>query len=82
MASSGRSTFSFELSNFDLRLIQFGLQFCVPLDCVGMPAFPVTNLAPQSIHLLTQLGIFTPQFSILSTQLPNVTTQHLHQGPE
>ena len=52
--------FSFELSNFGLRLIQFGLQFRIPLDRVGMPAFPVTHVTTQSIHLLTQLGMFTP----------------------
>jgi len=39
-----------------------------------MPAFPVTNVAPQSIHLLTQLGIFTPQFGILCTQLDDSMT--------
>ena len=73
--------FRFDLSDFGLRLIQFGLQVRIPFNRVGMPAFPVTNVAPQSIHLLTQLGIFTPQFGVLSTQLHDSMTQLFQQSP-
>jgi hypothetical protein len=72
---------SFELSNFGLRLIQFGLQFRVPLDRVGMPTFPITDVALQGAYLLTQLSILTPQCGILSTQLPDFTTKLIHQSP-
>ena len=44
-----------------------------------MPA-SVTNVALQGVHLLTQLGILTPQFGIFSTQLPDITTQLFHQS--
>jgi len=56
-------------------------EFRAQLSGTGMPAFPVTNVAPKSIHLLTQLGIFTPQLGVLSTQYPDITKQLFYQSP-
>lgn len=60
--------FGFELSNFRLRLIEFGLQFCVTFHRAGMHAFPIA-------HLATQLGILAAQFTDFLLQLFNESSQ-------
>jgi len=50
--------FRLELSSLSFRLIEFGLQFCVSLYSVGMPALPITNIALQLSHLLLQDRVF------------------------
>ena len=67
--------FGFELSNLRLGLIEFGLQFGVALGRASMHAFPITHVATQVAHLLTQLGVLTLQFTDFLLQLLDKSRQ-------
>ena len=67
--------FGFELSNLGLGLIEFGLQFDVPLNGPGVHALPIAHLGSQFGYLLPQLGILTPQLAHLLPQLSHESRQ-------
>ena len=72
-------SFGLELTDLCFCLIEFGLQFYIPPDRIGMSALPITNLAPQLADLLPQFGILLSQRSIRCSQFSHFLPQLLHQ---